>query len=101
MELFNNAPIDIVNYILSYDSRFTIMRGVAVVIPFTKRYQHIIELLQNKPKPNLVKKTDSNFGYLVFFDDKYKKLFVNVFNDSRPTSYFLCHRYHMLHLYSN
>ena len=41
-------PMDIVNYILSFDSRFVIERGVAVYKPFKVRYQHIIELLQNK-----------------------------------------------------
>jgi hypothetical protein len=95
MELFKNIPMDIVNHILSYDSRFKIVQGVAIYVPFTKRHQHIIELLKNKKYLKHV----CLDRYIVHFSDK--KLYVSVNDVDRPSSYSLHNLYEMLYLYSN
>ena len=66
MEL-SKIHIDIVNYILLFDSRFVIVNGVAVYIPFKDRHRHIIELLQNKPYLKHHKYSDK---YIAVFEDK-------------------------------
>ena len=66
-------PMDIVNYILSFDSRFVIERGVAVYKPFKVRYQHIIELLQNKTYLRHIWWSDR---YVAYFGHKSLALYV-------------------------
>jgi hypothetical protein len=100
MELFKNTPMDIVNYILSYDSRFKIVQGVAIYVPFTKRHQHIIELLKNKKKLNLVYSTsrfNRHYAWFNFLNDL--NLCVDVYNDETPSRYFLAN-YHCV-IYDN
>ena len=89
-------PMDIVNYILSFDSRFVIERGVAVYKPFKVRYQHIIELLQNK---TYLRRVWSD-RYVAYFGHKSLTLYVwldrydTVYYDLRHTDLSWC-------LYSN
>jgi len=88
--------MDIVNYILSFDSRFVIERGVAVYKPFKVRYQHIIELLQNKTYLRRVWKD----RYVAYFG--HKSLTLYVWLDRYDTVYYvLCHPDLSLCLYSN
>jgi hypothetical protein len=49
MEIFKNANCDIINYILSYDERFTIKNGNVHLISF-KKYETIIQLLEKTMK---------------------------------------------------
>jgi hypothetical protein len=51
MEIFKNIPDDIVKYILSYDKRFSIRNGIIMNRLDTIKYENIIQLLENKPKP--------------------------------------------------
>jgi hypothetical protein len=50
MEAFKNAPIDIVNHILSYDERYIIRNGNIVDRLDKIKYKNIINLLEKKPK---------------------------------------------------
>jgi len=88
--------MDIVNYILSFDSRFVIERGIAVYKPFKVRYQYIIELLQNKTYLRRVW-TDM---YVAAFE--HKSLALYVWLDRYDTVYYdLRHPDLSLCLYSN
>jgi len=51
MEIFKNTPCHIINYILSYDERFTIKNGNVYLISFKKKYETIIQLLEKHLNP--------------------------------------------------
>lgn len=85
--------MDIVNYILSFDSRVVIERGVAVYKPFKVRYQHIIELLQNK----IYLRHVCLDRYVAGFE--HKTLYVWL-DDNYTAHYSLHHPYANLWLYS-
>jgi len=50
MEILKNTPCDIINYILSYNERFTIKNGNVYLISFKKKYETIIQLLEKTIK---------------------------------------------------
>lgn len=44
MQIFKNLPLDCVNYILSYDNRFSIRRGIIVNKLTDKRYTPLLSV---------------------------------------------------------
>lgn len=66
MEIFKNTPIDIVKNILLYDKRFSIRNGTIMNKLDTIKYENIIQLLENKPKPFFNNRL--TFGFITLSD---------------------------------
>jgi hypothetical protein len=87
MELYKKLPLELVNLILSYDSRFVIRNGKICNQLDDNKYAYIREKLLSKQKNSITYNADTNYFWAWVAFDKYMIKYYNNEDDINDITY--------------